>query len=56
VRIWHGDGDDVVPLEHSRYLAARIPTARLTVMERAGHLLRDQLDPIASALASAGVS
>lgn len=56
VRIWHGDSDDVVPLEHSRYLAARIPTARLTVMERAGHLLREQLDPIVRELASGGVS
>jgi pimeloyl-ACP methyl ester carboxylesterase len=56
VRIWHGDADHVVPLEHSRYLAARIPTARLTVMEGAGHILRDQLDPLVRELANGGVS
>ena len=55
VRIWHGEADDVVPLEHSRYLTARIPTARLTVMEGAGHILRDQLDPLVRELASGGV-
>jgi hypothetical protein len=37
-------------------LAARIPDARLTVMERAGHILRDQLDPLVRELASGGVS
>jgi pimeloyl-ACP methyl ester carboxylesterase len=57
VRIWHGDSDDVVPLEHSRYLAARIPTASLTVMERVGHLLLvEQLEPVVRELASADAS
>jgi pimeloyl-ACP methyl ester carboxylesterase len=57
MRIWHGDSDDVVPLEHSRYLAARIPTASLTVMERAGHLLLgEQLEPVVRELASADAS
>lgn len=57
VRIWHGDSDHVVPLEHSRYLAARIPTASLTVMERAGHLLLgEQLEPVVREVASAGVA
>ena len=39
VRLWHGDSDSLVPLEHARLLADRLPTAELTVLPNAGHLL-----------------
>ncbi|MEU8323728.1 alpha/beta hydrolase [Nonomuraea sp. NPDC048881] len=37
VRLWHGELDGVVPVAHARWLAARIPTATLTVQPDAGH-------------------
>lgn len=37
VRFWHGAADAVVPLEHSRVLAARLAGARLQVLAREGH-------------------
>jgi pimeloyl-ACP methyl ester carboxylesterase len=36
--LWHGDADTSVPVEHSRWLASRIPGALLTVLPGAGHL------------------
>jgi len=36
--LFHGDADTMVPLRHSEELAARVPTARLTVWPAAGHL------------------
>lgn len=39
VRLWHGDSDSLVPLEHARLLADRLPAAELTVLPHAGHLL-----------------
>ena len=56
VRIWHGDCDNVVPFDHSRYLARRIPGAQLTVMGGRGHLPAEGLVPIARALASDAAS
>jgi len=38
VAIFHGDADTMVPLRHSEELAARVPTASLTVWPSAGHL------------------
>lgn len=38
VLVFHGDRDGVVPLEHARDLARRIPAAQLTVWPGAGHL------------------
>ena len=55
-RIWHGDCDNVVPFDHSRYLARRIPGAQLTVMGGRGHLPAEGLVPIARALASDAAS
>lgn len=41
--IYHGDGDDVVPVELSREFAARHPNARLMVVH-SGHELTDVMD------------
>jgi pimeloyl-ACP methyl ester carboxylesterase len=38
VRLFHGDDEPMVPLQHSRALAERIPGAELTVWPREGHL------------------
>jgi pimeloyl-ACP methyl ester carboxylesterase len=38
VRLWHGDADESISLDHSRWLASRIPGAELTVLPGAGHL------------------
>jgi len=37
VRLWHGECDKVVPLEHSEHLAERLGNARLTCMPGEGH-------------------
>jgi len=37
VRIWHGDLDATVPLEHGKMLAEALPKAELTVMPGDGH-------------------
>ncbi|MFI7443619.1 alpha/beta fold hydrolase [Nonomuraea indica] len=37
VLLWHGALDPVVPVAHAHWLAARIPTATLTVQPDAGH-------------------
>jgi pimeloyl-ACP methyl ester carboxylesterase len=50
VRIWHGDGDGVVPLAHSRWLAERIPDAELNVIAGAGHLMFGRLGAVAARL------
>lgn len=36
--VWHGDADNVVPIEHARALVERVPHASLTVWPGAGHL------------------
>lgn len=36
--LWQGDADTMVPLAHSRAVAERVPSARLTVWPREGHL------------------
>jgi pimeloyl-ACP methyl ester carboxylesterase len=36
--LWHGDADSTVPIEHSRWLASKIPGAQLIVLPGAGHL------------------
>ena len=38
VRLWHGDADQSVSIDHSRWLASKIPGAELTVIPGAGHL------------------
>lgn len=37
VRIWHGQADGTVPIEHARWYADQIPTARLTELAGEGH-------------------
>jgi pimeloyl-ACP methyl ester carboxylesterase len=38
MRLWHGDADESVSIDHSRWLASKIPGAELTVLPGAGHL------------------
>jgi pimeloyl-ACP methyl ester carboxylesterase len=52
VRIWHGDEDEIVPLAHSRYIAGRVPGARLEVVGGAGHFLGGTIDRVAAAIAA----
>jgi pimeloyl-ACP methyl ester carboxylesterase len=35
--IWHGDRDDMVPLSHGRWLAAKVPHSTLVIRPGAGH-------------------
>ncbi|MGW2399709.1 alpha/beta fold hydrolase [Kitasatospora sp. NPDC001664] len=37
VRLWHGGLDTLVPPAHAHWLAARMPTAALTLQQDAGH-------------------
>ncbi|MER7440897.1 alpha/beta fold hydrolase [Micromonospora avicenniae] len=37
VRLWHGEQDQFSPVSHSRWLAARIPTAEVQVQPGAAH-------------------
>lgn len=37
VTLWHGDADTVVPISHSRYLAERLPHAKLHLLPGEGH-------------------
>ena len=53
VLLWHGERDDEVPLAHARWLADRIPDARLEVAEHAGHLIFGRLGPAVAALRAA---
>jgi pimeloyl-ACP methyl ester carboxylesterase len=38
IRFWHGDADNMVPLEHAEHLAAIVPDAELRVRPREGHM------------------
>ena len=38
IRLWHGDADNFVPLEHAEHLAALIPDAELRIRPREGHM------------------
>ena len=38
VRFWHGDADNIVPLEHGRHLAALVPDSELQVRPGESHL------------------
>jgi pimeloyl-ACP methyl ester carboxylesterase len=38
VHLWYGDSDNIVPVEHGRHLAERIPGATLRVRAGEGHL------------------
>jgi pimeloyl-ACP methyl ester carboxylesterase len=38
VRLWHGDADESISIEHSRWLASKMPGAELTVIPGDGHL------------------
>jgi alpha-beta hydrolase superfamily lysophospholipase len=49
----HGDRDATIPVEHSRRLLAAVPTARLAVIEGAGHNDLQAFDAYRQALAEA---
>jgi pimeloyl-ACP methyl ester carboxylesterase len=38
VRFWHGDADNIVPLDHGRHLAALVPDSELQVRPGESHL------------------
>jgi acetylornithine deacetylase/succinyl-diaminopimelate desuccinylase-like protein/pimeloyl-ACP methyl ester carboxylesterase len=44
-RIWQGDDDTSVPPESTRWLAARIPGAQLTLLAGSGHQVPDEVWP-----------
>ncbi len=44
-RVWQGDDDANVPAEATRWLAAQIPGAELTILAGAGHGLTDDVWP-----------
>jgi pimeloyl-ACP methyl ester carboxylesterase len=51
VHCWHATDDPIVPLEHSEELARRIPGARLTRWDGAGHLaIVDRIGDVFDAL------
>ena len=53
IRLWHGDADNVVPLDHARHLADIIPDAELRVRPREGHLGNlDAVEEIFDAIAA----
>lgn len=37
VRLWHGDVDSIVPVNHSVYLAKKIPHSELSILKGEGH-------------------
>jgi pimeloyl-ACP methyl ester carboxylesterase len=39
-----GDADRIMPLEHARILASRIPDARLAILKNSGHMLIEAAD------------
>lgn len=53
VLLLHGDRDATIPVEHSRRLLAAVPTARLAVIEGAGHNDLQAFDAYRQALAEA---
>jgi alpha-beta hydrolase superfamily lysophospholipase len=53
VLLLHGDRDTTIPVEHSRRLLAAVPTARLAVIEGAGHNDLQAFDAYRQALAEA---
>ncbi len=54
VRLWHGEQDEIVPPAHSRWLAERIPDARLRMLEDAGHLASGRIAGLAAELRRTG--
>ena len=38
VHLWYGDGDTIVPVDHGKHVAARIPGAKLRIRHDEGHL------------------
>lgn len=38
IRFWHGDADNIVPIEHARRMAALVPDAELRVRPGEGHI------------------
>ena len=53
VLLLHGDRDATIPVEHSRRLLDAVPTARLAVIEGAGHNDLQAFDAYRQALAEA---
>jgi uncharacterized protein len=53
VLLLHGDRDATIPVEHSRRLLAAVPTARLAVIEGAGHNDLQAFDAYRQALTEA---
>jgi hypothetical protein len=53
VLLLHGDRDTTIPVEHSRRLLAAVPTARLAVIEGAGHNDLQAFDAYRQALTEA---
>jgi pimeloyl-ACP methyl ester carboxylesterase len=45
VRLWHGDADTFSPVQHTRWLAARIPGAEVLVKRGAGHFAAVEILP-----------
>ena len=37
IRLWHGEADPIVPLDHAKHLAALVPDSRLFVLTGLGH-------------------
>ena len=55
VQLWHGVEDSIAPVEHTRWLARRIPGARIQVKTGAGHFAAvENLPEVLSWLAAAG--
>jgi pimeloyl-ACP methyl ester carboxylesterase len=53
VTMFHGSEDNLVPRAHAESLVARLPSARLEIVDHAGHfLLHDHFDHVAAALAA----
>ncbi|MGN9906277.1 alpha/beta fold hydrolase [Phytohabitans sp. LJ34] len=46
VLLWHGDADTFSPLQHTRWLAKQIPSAKLLVKEGAGHFAAVEILPL----------
>jgi pimeloyl-ACP methyl ester carboxylesterase len=55
VQLWHGAEDQFAPVEHTRWLARRIPDARANVQPGAGHFTAvERLPEMLAALTAAG--